>query len=357
MGSLTIRAISLLGRYSVLLLLPPAVLAAWGWFVLFEHHKWPAIIVGVPFYLAVLSTVVLVLGILLANVGRPTGITVDRSAAPELWDYWDKASPAGATFRRQIIIDADINAAMAERVRFAGVYGRDQTLTLGLGLLILLDRAAVEAVLEHEFAHAQLKHSSGLTRIHEFLMTYAAFDGYVARDMPAVSLFLEFVFTSFAVWLERRYRRLSRIQELQADRQSADKLGTGVTARALILTEGCFHSAKAMVLDPLEKEILGAISVPKPHLDRLLENRSELTKLSNIQSAVKEGFQEAPDADATHPSLEERLAAIGANPDMEVEPVGPPAFQTMLPEKTRERLMRDLNQEWVKAVNDFVRLE
>ena len=86
----------------------------------------------------------------------------------------------------------------------------------------MLDRSAVEAVLEHEFAHAELKHSSGLTRIREFLMTYEAFDGYVAKDLPEVDLFLDAVFTSFAGWLEKEYRRQSKIHELQADRQSAD---------------------------------------------------------------------------------------------------------------------------------------
>lgn len=294
---------------------------------------------------------------LLASIRRPTGVTVDRSAAPELWDYWDKASPAGMNVRRQIIIDANINAAMAEHLRFAGLFGRDQTLILGLGLLILLDRPAVEAVLEHEFAHAELKHSSGLTRIYEFLMTYEAFEGYVADDMPAVDLFLDLVFTSFAGWLDKQYQRRSKIHELQADRQSADKLGSETGGRTLILIGGCAHTAKTMVLDPLEKEIVGAIAAPMPLLDRLLEKRAELTDPGNIAKAVKEILLEKPDPDATHPSLEERLAAIKAEPDMAIKPVGPPAFQTMLPEATRERLLHDLNREWVKAVDDYVRLE
>lgn len=43
-----IKVISLFGRYSVLLLLPPVALAVWGWLMLFDVHKWPAVIVGVP---------------------------------------------------------------------------------------------------------------------------------------------------------------------------------------------------------------------------------------------------------------------------------------------------------------------
>ena len=211
--------------------------------------------------------------------------------------------------------------------------------------------------MEHEFAHAELKHSFGLTRIHEFLMTYYAFDGYVAEDMPSVvDLIFDMVFTSFAGWLEKEYWRQSKNNELQADRQSANRVGVKIGARAQILLEGSTHNAKTMILDPLEKELLGALVAPTPPLDRILEKRAELTSLGNIEKALRDVLLEDPDPDATHPSFEERLASIEAKPDMAIVPVGPPAFQTMLPEETRERLLRDLNNEWIKAVDDHVRL-
>ena len=246
---------------------------------------------------------------------------------------------------------------MAEHLRFAGLVGRDQTLIVGLGLLIVLDRPAVEAVLEHEFAHAELNDSSGLTRIHEFIRTYEAFDGYVAEDLPLVDVFLDAVFASFAAWLEKEYRRQSKIHELQADRQSADRVGMVSGARAQILLGGIIHSANAMIFDPLEKELRGALAAPKPPLDRILENRPRLTSRGTIEKAVREVLLEEPDPQSTHPPLAERLANIGAKPDMAIAPVGPPAFQTMLPEETRARLLRDLNSQWVEMIDDLVRLE
>lgn len=294
---------------------------------------------------------------LFARVRRPEGITVDRAAAPELWNYWDTASPKAPNVRRQIIIDEEINAAMAQHLRFVGLFGRDETLVLGLGLLILLDRPAVEAVLEHEFAHAELNHSAGLTRIHEFLKTYEAFDGYLSDDLPLVELFLAAVFPAFAAWLEREYRRLSKIYEIQADRQSAHRLGTVVEARSLILSAGGAHMARAVIFDPLEKELIGAVVAPKPPLDRILERRAELTNRGNLEKAVKQIMLEEPDSDSSHPPLEERLSAIGAKPDMAFEPVGPPASETMLPEKTSNRLLRDMNRQWTEAADAYVRLE
>ena len=291
MGSLTLKIISLFGRYAVLLLLPPLALAVWGWSLLLENHMWPSIILAVPLLLAVLSTMVLVLGMLLAGIGRPKGITVDRAAAPEFWAYWDTASPPAPNTRRQIIVDARINAATGEQLRFAGLFGRDQTLVLGLGLLILLDRPGVEAVLEHEFAHAELKHSAGLTRINELRMTYESFHGYVEGDMPAVALFLDILFTSFADWLDEQYLRLSKIHEIEADRQSADRVGVQTEARAQIILEGSSHVADVLIFEPLDKEIHGALVAPTPPLDRILAKRAELTSLGTIEKGVKKVLQ------------------------------------------------------------------
>jgi Zn-dependent protease with chaperone function len=246
---------------------------------------------------------------------------------------------------------------MGEKALFAGLFGRDQTLVLGLGLLILLDRPAVEAVLEHEFAHADRKHSSGLTRIHEFLMTYESFHGYVEDDLPMVDLFLETVLTSFAAWLHKEYLRRSKIHEIEADRQSAERVGVETEGRAQVILEGSIHLAEKLIFDPLDKELRGALVAPMPPLDRIIEKRAELTDLGNIKRAVKEVLLKKADPDADHPPLEDRLAAIGAKHDMAIEPVGPPAFQTMLPEETRERLLRELNKEWLKAIDDYVRLE
>lgn len=357
MGRLTIKTISLFGRYSVLLLLAPLMLAVWGWLWLLDEHIILCLILAVPLWLSVLATIVLVLGMLFARIRRPEGITVDRAEAPEIWAYWDEASPRGANVRRQIIIDGEINAAMAQHLRFAGLFGRDETLVLGLGLLILLDRPAVEAVMEHEFAHAELKHAAGLTRIYEFLMTYVAFDGYLADDLPLVEVFLEAVFPPFAGWLEKEYRRQSRIHEIEADRQSAARLGADVEARSQLLTAGGVHIAKAMILDPLEKEVLGAVIAPKPPLDRMLERRADLTDLGHIKEAVKEVIQEENEPDSTHPPLEERLAAVGATPDLAIEPAGPPALETMVPEQTRQRLLRDLNKEWTERANAYIGIE
>lgn len=48
MGRLIVKTISLFGRYSVLLLLPPIVLAVWGWLLMLDDHTLVALILAVP---------------------------------------------------------------------------------------------------------------------------------------------------------------------------------------------------------------------------------------------------------------------------------------------------------------------
>ena len=84
-------------------------------------------------------------------------------------------------------------------------------------------------------------------------MTYEAFDGYIEHEMPILDMFLGAAFSHFAGWLWKEYRRHSKIYELQADRQSADRVGLETEARAQLLLEGSTRTAQNLIFDPLEK--------------------------------------------------------------------------------------------------------
>lgn len=357
MRTLVIATISLLGRYAVLILIPPVVLVVWAWSLLWGKSLWLLVVLAFPVLLIVMATIVLVLGMLIAGSGRPRGRTVSKEDAPDLWTYWEMASPPTAGTRRQIIVNDDINAAMNERPRLAGLFGRDQTLIVGLGMLLLLDRSAFEAVLQHEFAHADLKHSHGLTRLNEFVQTYETFEGYIEFDLPVVALALAIAFNALNDWLEVELLRQSRRFEFEADRQSADRLGAGVEARAQIICEGGTHLANLMIFEPLETELRGALAAPLPPLSRMLERRAELIEAGNLRNAITEIIAQEPDPDSTHPSLKERLASLAVSPDMNIGPVGPPAFETMLPADTRSGLLAEFNRQWTAIVNDNVGIE
>ncbi len=357
MRKVVVTILSYLGRYGTLLLVPPVAVLFWAAAELLEIRPGIGLVVFVPAALIALATLVLVLGILLSGHARPRGISLSREEAPEIWNYWDRSSPPGSWTRRQILVDDQINAAMGEQSRFAGFFGRDQTLYVGLGLLIVLDRPSVEAVFEHEFAHADRKHSHGLTRLGEFVNTYGTFEDLIEHLMPAVAFVLELAFRLFDLIVKPEFLRRSWQHEFEADKQSAERIGTDIEANTQMLLEGSAKLAEQLVYEPLEEEILGSVSAPKPPLDRLLEQREELTNPQNLQIAVDEIFSKDEDPESTHPPLRQRLLAIGANLDRSIQKPGPPAYQYFLSEEGWKAASSKLNDQWISHVNDRVMLE
>ncbi len=349
--------IATLGRYTVLLVLPIVAALALLWFQWLDHQPILAFVLAAPVFLIVLSSLVLVLGLLLSTIPSPTGITVSPDEAPELWDYWYRVSPPTSRMRRQIIVSGEINAAMAEHSRFAGLFGRDQSLVVGLGLLIALDRSAVEAVLEHEFAHAELRHSHGLTRLNEFYETFETFEDYLEHEMPWVAILLSVAFFGIDRWLKPEMLARSRKHEFEADQQSADRVGIVEQANALMLVAGVTASADRLVYAPLEKEMRGAVKVPEPPLDRILRLRDDLVLPENIMAGVDKAMQEKTDPASTHPALADRLENINASPQIPIRPVGASAYSTMLPEPTRARLLEKLNKDWTEVARTWVEFQ
>jgi Zn-dependent protease with chaperone function len=357
MRNLIFSTISLFGRYAVLLLIPPLALAVWGWSLLLDDYFWLPIVLVLPLVLCVTAVLTLCLGMLISGSPRHSGVTMNADEAPDLWAYWEKASPRKPGMRRQIIVDDRINAAMGERSLFAGLFGRDQTLVVGLGMLVILDRPAVEAVLEHEFAHAELKHSHGLTRLNEFTGTYERFEGTLEYELPWVAIVLELGFNALNDWLRSEFLRRSKQYEFEADRQSADRVGPHTEARSQMLAEGGGHLAEKMIYEPLEKELRGALRAPRPPLARMIDMRETLVEPGNVRRAVDEVLAEDPDPDSTHPPLKERLASVGADPGMAIAPAGPPALESMLPEATRLRLIAEFDRNWVSMVDEYVGIQ
>ena len=357
MRLLLTNIILLCGRYSVLLIIPPVLVVVWAWFQLLDSHSVLGLVLVLPVLVIASSSLVLVLGILIAGVPPLTGVTVTREEAPALWDYWDNVSPAGSNTRRRIIIDDTINAAMAEQSRFAGLFGRDQTLFVGLGLLVSLDRPAVEAILEHEFAHAELKHSRGLTRLHEFFQTYRTFEEFVDYQLPWVSIMLAVVFHGLDQWLQPEMLERSWKCEFEADKQSANRVGVEAQATALILILASSALADVKIYEPIEKELRGALKAPEPPLDRLIRMRNEMITPASLRTGMNRVIATEVDPKSTHPPLADRLEHIGAGLDIALRPIGDAAYETMLSQEVRTQLLDGFNRQWVAAINEQLDFE
>ena len=174
---------------------------------------------------------------------------------------------------------------------------------IGLPFLAWLDRPAVEAVIAHELGH----HISGDVRLGPWVHSTRSLMGHALDHLEGSAFWLDLPFIGYARAFLRYSLSLSRAQEVEADAISAKIAGTDAAARALIVIEE-HATAWQVYLHTEVKPMLEGGFLPDllagfRHFEAAMkENRERLQGSPPSQRASQYD---------THPTLEERLAALG----------------------------------------------
>jgi hypothetical protein len=279
---------------------------------------------------------------------------VDEAAAPGLWAIWNELDHAFARSDRTQRIDADFNASIGEESRYAGLFKRHVTMTVGLPLLMIMDERALRAVVAHEVAHARLQHTSGGINLHDFLAASENVLYYADTDRTITGRVAHILLHSPIEWLGKEYRVLSHESEFSADVSAAEQVGHHEMARSLVLLEACTTRLSDLVFNPLEKEMLGAIRVPMPPLQRISARLGDIRALEQLVTTVAARLAREPEPESTHPPFNKRLANLGFSGIPTIAAVQASAIDRLLsPEAAKERSAR-FNDEWRKRARDLV---
>jgi Zn-dependent protease with chaperone function len=276
---------------------------------------------------------------------------VDEGAAPGLWAIWNEFDRTTRRSNRVLLIDAELNASMSEHRRYFGLMRRQLTMTVGLPLLIVLDEHAVRAVLAHEVAHARLQHTSGAANLHEFIVAVRNLFDYFDPDRTITGRIAYTILHSLLTWILMEYRSLSRKNELDADLESAERVGAQDAARALVLFYAYGARMKDLVIAPLEKALVGAIRAPTPPLQRLINQLDAVRALERIEEADLMAEEET---DSEHPPLRARLANLGWADIPKVEAAKGSAAEALLSTSTMKDLLERFDGDWQSRVNQIV---
>jgi len=246
----------------------------------------------------------------------PAGVRLERADAPRLFEALDRirARIDGPPVHH-VFLDDDFNASIRQLPRFGLLGGAVNYLTVGLPLLMALDRRRLLSVLAHEYGHLRGNHGRLSAWIYRTRMSWLKLDENLQRGegvMLAVSrLFFRWYFPRFAA----KTFALARQDEYEADRVSARLLGTTVAAAALteIAVKGHWYSghfwtahwARAAT-EPLPVGPFRALQVqlrraPEPALAR---------------EALREALRSVSGVDDTHPVLRDRLEAFDEKPGL-----------------------------------------
>lgn len=245
--------------------------------------------------------------------GLPEGVCVPRGAARSLHRKIRRMSKRFGGIRVDAVwVTGDMNAAVLQRPRW-GLVGRMEThLLIGLPLTHSVSPLQLSAILAHEFAHlATQRNGSAAWARHFRSWWFRVVDRFV-RDVPCCAGWIDHL-TEYDVV---RGVELSRLEEFEADEIAARLVGADLVGEALIevaLKERfLFEDYWCKVLEQSSKRA-------RPRFRPYREMGHGMVAGFRRPAADSESLRELCETHvagptALHPSLIERLGALGTSP-------------------------------------------
>lgn len=247
------------------------------------------------------------------RLDEPGGVALSPADAPALFEALErirrkiKGPPI-----HQVWLDADFNASIQQHPRYGLFGGATNHLTIGLPLLLAVDKPRFLSVLAHEYGHLRGDHGRFTAWIYRTRLSWAKLNHGLRNDdgpvAAATQAFLRWYFPRFSA----KTFALARQDEYEADRISGKLLGKNVAAAALteIAVKGKWlgrefwpdhWSAAAGSALPLGPYAAMSRMLVLPPPDEF------------ARSAFRESLRQISGVSDTHPVLRDRLEALDAS--------------------------------------------
>jgi Zn-dependent protease with chaperone function len=246
----------------------------------------------------------------------PQGRELTAAEAPALFMRLSelRRRMAGPAIHKVLLTD-ELNAAIVQHPRL-GLFGWEQNyLILGLPLLQVLVEKEALAVVAHEYGHLSGHHSRLGGFIYRFRAAWGRVQHLADQWDDWGSRLMARLFRWYAPYFNAYTFVLARQNEYIADRTSVEVAGLRNAANALMRIDVVARFDDAVFWPALDRR---AARDPKPPTSRiavwhesLRDELHEAARTTFLQAAC----QRATDHLDTHPSLKDRLAAIGAQVD------------------------------------------
>ncbi|HET6851591.1 MAG TPA: M48 family metalloprotease [Pyrinomonadaceae bacterium] len=254
----------------------------------------------------------LVLRSLWITLPEPDGTRLTREQAPALFDLVNEVREAldGPTIHHVLISD-DFNAFIAQIPQF-GMFGWSRNyLVIGLPLLRALSPAEFRAVLAHEMGHLSGKHGRFSGWIYRLRQSWVEILTRVEQERHYASFLFEPFIKWYAPYLNAYSFVLARAQERHADEYSVELAGKEVAAVALVRS---LEKERGLMVNFWPNFFRQAKEQPKAPPDPFVQFLGGLDQPigpANTQKWFFEALRIPTGYVDTHPSLGDRLAAIG----------------------------------------------
>jgi Zn-dependent protease with chaperone function len=241
----------------------------------------------------------------------PTGKPMEPGQAPALTRRIEEIRSALRAPRADsVLFTSEFNASVTQIPRL-GIFGWPRTyLVLGLPLMLALDRVHFDAVLAHEFAHLSGSHPKRGLWVYRMSQTWQQ----LLTQLHETRNWARFLFQSFVEWYVPRLEAyglvLSRRDEYAADADAARVTSAAAMGEALAISEMRSPAVATFWEDiwaRVEKEQAPPAKTWSVLPSHLRQDVSPPTRHLLLERALTR----RTDENDTHPSLAERLRALG----------------------------------------------
>jgi Zn-dependent protease with chaperone function len=284
------------------------------------------------------------------QINPPRGLVLKRTEAPALWAEIERIrKELGAPAPHQVLISDEMNASVQQVPRL-GLLGFYRTyLTIGLPLAASLTPDEFRALLAHEYGHVAGKHGRLGVWIYRVQQTWTeVLSELNDQRHPALIVFRAFV-RWYAPYYEAYTAVLRRAHEFDADRDAARVAGSGAAASLLcrLGVASRFESDEfwPVVLRGIEERP----QAPADVFRRLLDEAPAAAGHPSAPAwlAQRVALETAPWD--SHPSLADRLAALGAAPELPAGPARPSGAEAFFGEHAAPLADR-LSRRWADTM-------
>lgn len=343
-----------------------AFLAILGYAVIFGVLFLLIALIGGSLWAALTSTVVLLILIkkklfivlaliawiliksLWVRIEPPQGYEIRRRDAPALFRDLDLYRKRLATPRiHQVLLTEEFNASIVQTPRLGVLGWHRNTLVLGLPLLMALKLDEARAVVGHELGHLSGNHSRFNGWIYRIRMSwYRIMDSFDQATGFGTGLLRKF-FDWYAPYFNAYSFALARANEYEADAIAAELTSSHAIASALVNSD-----IRAGLIDEhyWQRMIASADRQPapssRPYSELQAFCRQHQFDHSEVQTRLRSALEEETGHADTHPSLRERLAAIG-HETAEFQAVGESAAEQWLG-SNYARVVEEFDSFWLE---------
>lgn len=243
----------------------------------------------------------------------PAGATITPTEAPALFDALERIrKKIKGPFIDHVLLDGSFNASISQIPRYGLFGGATNYLTIGLPLLLAIDRPRFLAVMAHEYGHLRGGHGQFAAWIYRTRLSWMKLEHGMRNDSGLMAIatqgFLRWYFPRFMA----RTFTLARQNEFEADRIAGKLVGRDVAGAAL--TE---ISIKGQWLDaqfwPLHWSSAASGPQPVGPYSAMRTLLAQPVADDFARQSLRHTLIQLSDEVDTHPVLRDRLEALSAS--------------------------------------------